>query len=371
MSRDKKRYNVAVSRARNQLWLIHSLSYEKDLKKDDIRRGLLDYVYNYRSNKELIDKVSSKADSIFEKKVMAHLIEQKYTVVPQWKVGSYRIDIVVVDGDKKVAIECDGDRYHNAENLAKDLSRQAILERLGWNFYRIRGSQFFRDPTTTMGSVYAWLSDMGIRPVDSSDLDEGTNSKQEVDLVNKIITIAASCKDNTSNDISIGPVRKQTNVNKDTIHPPEIVRHQNPKKYDCFRSIVSTPAEVPITKKEKSYPYMQDNDIHVADEKKSLHTKEISIPSANNSMTNQDMECAPPSELSVQIDLNNLLAYFSLKKLTVVDNRSKGGALWVIGGKELKPIFDEIKQKGTMFYFNERGGSATNHKPAWWTRWLK
>ena len=38
----KQRYNVAASRARDQLWVVHSLDYSKDLKPGDIRRDLLE-----------------------------------------------------------------------------------------------------------------------------------------------------------------------------------------------------------------------------------------------------------------------------------------------------------------------------------------
>jgi superfamily I DNA and/or RNA helicase len=34
----KQRYNVAVSRAKDQIWVVHSLDYTKDLKSGDLRR---------------------------------------------------------------------------------------------------------------------------------------------------------------------------------------------------------------------------------------------------------------------------------------------------------------------------------------------
>lgn len=46
----QQRYNVAVSRARDQLWIVHSLDKDNDLKRGadgyDIRRGLLEYAEN-------------------------------------------------------------------------------------------------------------------------------------------------------------------------------------------------------------------------------------------------------------------------------------------------------------------------------------
>ena len=70
--------------------------------------------------------------------------------------------MVVVGGERRLAIECDGDRYHPLEKLAEDMDRQAILERLGWTFARIRGSAFFRNPDEAMQPVFEKLAAMDI-----------------------------------------------------------------------------------------------------------------------------------------------------------------------------------------------------------------
>ena len=66
--------------------------------------------------------------------------------------------MVVEDGDNRIAIECDGERWHTQENLSDDLKRQAILERLGGNFYKNQsGSEFYLEPVKTMDWVYSEL----------------------------------------------------------------------------------------------------------------------------------------------------------------------------------------------------------------------
>ncbi|MZP29763.1 DUF559 domain-containing protein [Heliobacterium undosum] len=96
--------------------------------------------------------------------MLKRLLLAGYKVTPQWKVGAYRIDMVVEGAGRRLAIECDGDKYHTAENLAEDMNRQAILERLGWRFARIRGSQFFRYPDQTMQLIFDKLTQMEIPP---------------------------------------------------------------------------------------------------------------------------------------------------------------------------------------------------------------
>ncbi|WP_099191960.1 AAA domain-containing protein [Tepidibacter mesophilus] len=165
----KKRYNVAVSRAKDQLWLIHSVDSENDLKLKDIRKELIDYCKNYKSRQVEFEKNVIKAESEFEKRVMKYLIERGYKIVPQWEVGSFRIDMVAIYKDSKVAIECDGEQWHGEDKLEEDMNRQAILERLGWRFIRIRGSEFFSEEEVAMERVIRKLNDLEIYPDESLD----------------------------------------------------------------------------------------------------------------------------------------------------------------------------------------------------------
>jgi very-short-patch-repair endonuclease len=161
----KKRYNVAVSRARNQLWVVHSLDPDKHLQAGDLRRRLIEHARDPQSLMREMEMQGEKTESIFEKLVVEHLVNSGYRVRPQWPVGSRRIDLVVEGTKAKLAIECDGERWHTPEQLHQDLERQAVLERLGWRFVRIRGSLFFRDENAAMAPVYVKLAQLGIEPL--------------------------------------------------------------------------------------------------------------------------------------------------------------------------------------------------------------
>ncbi|MBS0158831.1 MAG: AAA family ATPase [Nitrospira sp.] len=163
----KKRYNVAVSRARNQLWVVHSLDPQNHLKSGDLRRRLIEHARDPQALLRAMEEHVNRTDSVFEKLVLQRLVAGGYRVKPQWPVGAYRIDIVVEGRTRRLAVECDGERWHTPEQLHRDLERQAILERLGWVFIRIRGSLFFRDPDTAMGPVFSKLDQLGIEPIGS------------------------------------------------------------------------------------------------------------------------------------------------------------------------------------------------------------
>ncbi|WP_196592045.1 AAA domain-containing protein [Pectinatus frisingensis] len=162
----KKRYNVAASRARDQLWVIHSLDISRDLKQGDIRKTLLDYIINPTALDIAMQKAAKEAESPFEEAVAKSLVAKGYHVVQQWPVGAYRIDMVVIDEQEKIAIECDGECWHSGEEkIRQDMERQTILERLGWRFIRIRGSEYYSNPEETMERIISNLQELGVRPV--------------------------------------------------------------------------------------------------------------------------------------------------------------------------------------------------------------
>ncbi|WP_019878920.1 AAA domain-containing protein [Succinispira mobilis] len=189
---NKQRYNVATSRARNQLWLVHSLDIERDLKANDIRKDLLAYMTNpglLENQKKTIEELSQ---SPFEVEVATALITQGYNIVQQWKVGAYSIDMVACYKDKKIAIECDGEKYHSGqEALLADMERQIILERLGWTFIRLRGGEYYSAPDKAINRVVSDLNNLGVYPESNVGKDISENdsvSDRDNDLTCRVKT---------------------------------------------------------------------------------------------------------------------------------------------------------------------------------------
>ncbi len=63
---------------------------------------------------------------------------------------------------RRLAVECDGDKYHGPERWADDMRRQPILERVGWRFWRCWASSFVLDPDDCMADLFATLDRFGI-----------------------------------------------------------------------------------------------------------------------------------------------------------------------------------------------------------------
>jgi very-short-patch-repair endonuclease len=179
---DKRRFNVAASRAQDQMWLFHSVDRE-DLSPLCMRQRLLDYCLTPHVEPTALPglnigelrTLASAADwrhlpppppfdSWFEVDVFLKLIERKYRVLPQFQVGSRRIDLVVEGLRGRLAVECDGDEWHGAEQFELDMSRQRDLERCGWTFWRVRGSTYYRDPDAALAGLWETLDRSSIFP---------------------------------------------------------------------------------------------------------------------------------------------------------------------------------------------------------------
>src|SRR5467141_3394230 len=182
----KQRFNVAASRARDQMWIVHSLSPNNDLKADDLRRQLIEHAQDPSRLMRALDEKEKRTQSAFEREVMKRLSAAGYCVAPQWRVGAFRIDLVVVGDGRRLAIECDGDRYHPLEKLPEDMDRQSVLERMGWIFTHVRGTEFFRNPDRAMKPVFEKLQLLEISPNGAAS-DVPAKKQPYGDLIERVI----------------------------------------------------------------------------------------------------------------------------------------------------------------------------------------
>ncbi len=175
----KKRFNVAASRARDQMWVIYSLDPNTDLKPGDLRRDLITYALDPKAQERVFQGNAGATESDFELRVLKHFTDAGYsTIQPQYKVGAYRLDFAFRQGDLRIAIECDGERFHGSDKLDEDLARQATLERLGWQFIRVRGSEFYRDEAKAMERVFEALDVWGVSKSVESTVHEAQESEE-------------------------------------------------------------------------------------------------------------------------------------------------------------------------------------------------
>lgn len=112
--------------------------------------------------------LKQKAESDFEIEVGERIIGRGFKVIPQFRPfpndSGYRIDLVIQGDKNRIAVECDGDRWHGPERWEYDQRREAQLRRAGWKFWRISGSAFYRDKEKSLEGLWKFLDEEEVKP---------------------------------------------------------------------------------------------------------------------------------------------------------------------------------------------------------------
>ncbi len=156
----QRRLNVAISRARRSMTVVHSLKPSDIVSQETGPRLLRQYLQYASSPEDFFAKQSSEGgepDSPFEEVVLAALKSRGHDVVPQVGVAGYRIDIGVKSATGSgyvLGIECDGYTYH-ATPAARDRDwlRESVLEGLGWKLHRVWSTAWIRNPDAELQEI--------------------------------------------------------------------------------------------------------------------------------------------------------------------------------------------------------------------------
>jgi superfamily I DNA and/or RNA helicase/very-short-patch-repair endonuclease len=131
-------------------------------KGDEERRQEILRVLAENCEEQNISHNQNLIESPFEQEVYDYLQDHisPGRIVPQFKLGGFRVDFMIVDEQSrpKIAIECDGAQWHSGvQAYAYDLHRQRILESQGLNVCRIWSKTWFPDPDKEVLKVVRFI----------------------------------------------------------------------------------------------------------------------------------------------------------------------------------------------------------------------
>ena len=72
------------------------------------------------------------------------------------------------------------------------------------------------------------------------------------------------------------------------------------------------------------------------------------------------------NESHFSFDGNDLYVALKENRIPYIDNTENDGALWLIGGEEIRPFTDLCTSKGYRFIYKQEGSRASGGKPCWW-----
>lgn len=251
---DFKKINVALSRAKEQMILFHSVKSE-DLRNNDFRLKILSFFYNEtkalkpfelpeNENERNLYNIPKPFDSWFEYDIASELINKDYQYIqPQYKVKedetfynhhsqketyvNFKLDLVVSNNGKMIAIECDGDPFHSLpEDVAYDVERQEFLERVGWKVYRILYSAYKRNPSEEIEKMVNFIEKHTkkdkiislakvFKDIPSIETEQETSSIKHESFIDKL-----------ENDIST-EIEEKITEEIDTIQEDKVLRYFN------------------------------------------------------------------------------------------------------------------------------------------------
>ncbi len=167
-----QRFNVALSRARDRMYLFRSVS-DTEISPDTLTGKVIGHFKQpFRQDARRVQALRERCESGFELEMFDELVKRGFRVEPQVPCGGYRIDFVVEGNEgRRLAIECDGDRFHGPGQWQDDMARQRVLERAGWTFWRCFASSFVRRRQTVMDDLMQTLENLGIEPLGAESVD--------------------------------------------------------------------------------------------------------------------------------------------------------------------------------------------------------
>jgi very-short-patch-repair endonuclease len=108
-----QRFNVALSRAKDRMYLFRSVD-ENEFNPQSLTAKLIRHFrHPFSQDIRQVSVLRELCESDFEREMFDLLTKHNFRVQPQVRCGGYRIDFVVEGSEgRRLAIECDGDRFH-------------------------------------------------------------------------------------------------------------------------------------------------------------------------------------------------------------------------------------------------------------------
>ncbi len=324
-----KRLNVAFSRSRVTMTIFSSI-YSTDIKVTENSpdglvafRDFLKFAEGHDLNSETEESAASRyAKAGILNSIIRTIKENGFQCVPMVGHSDFHIDIAVVDPYEPtkylMGILLDGEGYRQTTNTRdREVAQIGVLKNLGWALHRIWTIDWWDNREKELKKLVAMLE----------KLKAESQKKHETESVSEEDKAATEAKREAEAKVLKAELEKQA-------------------------------AEVIADDQEAA---KEEKEVHVVADSPNVTTaKTDSTADSNTAQT-----ATPAVDTG---SLKSLLDQLKAVNAEVIDKRENGGALWIIGGKDLNPIIREFQKLGVHFIFKAGGGKATGGRDGWWAR---
>ncbi|MCR4881394.1 MAG: AAA family ATPase [bacterium] len=155
-------FNVAITRARKKL-IVFCSKEAKDLPSG-LLRDFLNYIQDLKEKNENTPELEVQDydyNNSFEQSVATTCAEEGLEIISGFETAGLRIDLIVSDGENKIAVECDG-VDDEIEKPVRPSYKQEILERCGFKILRITAREWYYSPQACIAKIKHALVEMKI-----------------------------------------------------------------------------------------------------------------------------------------------------------------------------------------------------------------
>jgi superfamily I DNA and/or RNA helicase/very-short-patch-repair endonuclease len=251
----ERRLNVAVTRAREKIFLVASIKACDIKLSDNSPQGVvtlyqyLDYAERGPKALGITYPMQGGFDSNIEKVVASELQNMGYQVTPKVGFSAYRIDMGIVDPKNPesfiLGVECDGNTYRSSYSARdRDRLREQVLRQLGWKIHRIWSPTWISRRDTEIKRLRGTLEKRIESKQKSDKISKPVESEESMDCFSKKIevkTIQFSGIEKIGISYKIHPLNatyKPTVTIRTSSYPYSSIR-KNAFHFECNRDLQS------------------------------------------------------------------------------------------------------------------------------------
>lgn len=352
-----KRLNVAFSRSRVEMMIFSSIHSANIKVTESSPEGLVAFrdFLKYAEGQDIAQQDSGLNDPRITKAGILQSICQAITDLglqcePMVGHSDFHIDIAVVDPYEPtkylMGILLDGEGYKQTKNTRdREVAQIGVLKNLGWALHRVWTIDWWDNREKELKKLTALLE----------KLREESRKKHEAEIAAKEAEESEQVKREEEAKALREELEKQAAEVIADDEEAETLERELRVVVDSVAVTTDAPEENKENQKEVDPPQtpIKEDDIGKAEEKKTPVT--IS-------------ETSEAADGTVRTSLTELLGQLDSMNAEVIDKRKNGGALWVIGGKELGQIMKAFRDNGIHFVFKAGGGKATGGRDGWWAK---